>query len=200
MASISTTLVSRSLEVTTPSLTANLVFRVFLAVLVNLGCWVPLKHLHRHGEFAASVLVYSVVISNTLTLVNSLIWSNNDTREWWRGNVWCDIHPYIYQPALSVYTTSIVAIMHNLAQQVGLLRASPLTVLEKRRRTWIQALIIFPLPVIQMAWIYPLARQRYVIGTLKGCMWTSHLNWPFLIFFLLPTPILALVSGFYSGK
>ncbi|KAF6830525.1 pheromone receptor 1 [Colletotrichum plurivorum] len=198
MAPISTTLISRSPEVTTPSLTVNLVFRVFLAVLANLSCWVPLKHLHRHGEFAASVLVYSVVILNALTFINALTWRNDDIQKWWRGNVWCDIHPYIYQPALSVYTTSIVAIMHNLAQQVCLLRASPLTVLEKRRRMWNQALIIFSLPVIQMAWIYPLTKQRFMIGTLKGCTWISYPSWPFLVFFLLPTPILALVSGFYS--
>lgn len=208
MAPISESLMARSLEVipllptapyTTPSMKANLVCRVVSACLANLVCLIPLRNLYRNGEFAAVVLVSTVILLNLLTVVNSLIWRDDNIKEWWRGWIWCDIHPYLYQPALTIYATSIAAIMRNLAEQVNLDRAGPLTTIEKRKRMWFQALIIFPLPVIQVGWLYPLAGQRYIIGTLKGCLWSATPNWPCIVFFLLPIPVVTLMAGFYSG-
>ncbi|KAF4816899.1 Pheromone a factor receptor [Colletotrichum tropicale] len=207
MAPISESLMARSLEVipllptapyTTPSMKANLICRVVSACLANLVCLIPLRNLYRNGEFAAAVFVSTVILLNLLTVVNSLIWRDDNIKEWWRGWIWCDIHPYLYQPALTIYATSIAAIMRNLAEQVNLDRAGPLTTIEKRKRMWFQALIIFPLPVIQVGWLYPLAGQRYVIGTLKGCLWSTTPNWPCIVFFLLPIPVVTLMTGFYS--
>ncbi|KAF9871634.1 pheromone receptor 1 [Colletotrichum karsti] len=208
MSPISHTLVARTIEIiprpattpfTTPLLTTNLVCRVVLAFLANVVCLVPLKNLCRNGEFAAVVFITTVIFLNTDTIINSLIWRDDDIEKWWRGWVWCDVHPYIYQPALTIYATSVVAIMRNLSEQVNLLRVGPLTVIEKRKRTWLQALIIFPLPIIQLGWVYPLSGQRYTVGTLKGCLWSTTPNWVCIVFFLLPIPIVALVGGFYSS-
>ncbi|KAL0931647.1 pheromone receptor 1 [Colletotrichum truncatum] len=179
-------------------LTVNLVFRVTLSFFANLVCVVPLKYLAHHGEFAAAVFVCTVIVLNALTIVNSLIWRDNNVENWWKGHVWCDVHPYIYQTASTIFLTSAIAIMQNLAQQVKLLRVGPVSITEKHRKMWLQFSIIFPLPIIQMGWLYPLSTQRYIIGPLKGCLWSATPSWPFTVFFLLPSPPLALLAASYS--
>ncbi|KAG6039444.1 hypothetical protein E4U41_002624 [Claviceps citrina] len=183
---------------TNPALTANLVCRVLLAVIANLTCLVPLRLLHRNGEFAAVVFILNVEFQTFETIVNSLIWRNDNIRSWWPGYGWCDAENYLQNASIALFATCMLAIMRNLAQQVGLTRASALTVHERRRRNLIQALIIFPLPIIQLALTFPLAAQRYLVGTLIGCSWVPHPSWPFLLFFVLPPPVLALITAGYA--
>ena len=185
---------------TTASLTANLVMRVLLGLIANLVCLIPLRHLYRNGEFAAVVFIINIEIKNFDTIVNALIWRNDDTHSWWPGYGLCDISPYIRNFSLGLYVTCLLAMMRNLAQQVGLLRVNPLTVREKRRRNLTQALIMFPLPLIQMAWVWPLTGQRYVVGTLVGCSWISYPTWPYVVFMVLAPIIVALATAGYAGE
>lgn len=186
--------------VTTPALTANFVCRVVLGISSIIICLVPLRLLYRNGEFAAVVFVANMMGLNLLTVTNALIWRDDNMTEWWPGYGWCDLHPFLYVPMMALFTTSVLAISRNLSVQVGMLRAHPLTVREKRRKNLVQALIMFPLPLIQMAWIYPITAQRYTIATLVGCDWRVHRSWPKLVFFSLPIPVLALLSGYYASK
>ncbi|KZL79708.1 pheromone receptor [Colletotrichum incanum] len=183
---------------TNPYLQANLVCRVILALLANAGCWVPLRNLYRQGELAPAVFVGTVIVANCLTIANALTWRNNNVHEWWDGQVWCDLHAYIYQPLMPLYWLSIVAIMRNLAQQMGLSRASPLSSREKRRKRLVQASIVFPIPIVQMGLLYPISSQRYRIAALTGCMWSSHPSWPFFVFFLIPRLVAVLLSVYYA--
>ncbi|KAG8416600.1 hypothetical protein J3458_007175 [Metarhizium acridum] len=183
---------------TTPALTANLVCRVFLAVLANLVCLVPLRLLYRNGELAAVVFILNIQIKNLETIINALIWRNDDIMSWWAGYGWCDFDAYIHNISIGLFVTCLLAIMRNLAQQVGLMRANALTTRERRRRNLIQALIIFPFPILQLALTWPLTAQRYLVGTLMGCNWIPHPSWPFLVFFVLPPPIFALVTTGYA--
>ncbi|KAG6283157.1 hypothetical protein E4U48_001513 [Claviceps purpurea] len=78
------------------------------------------------------------------------------------------------------------------------MRASALTVQERRRRNLYQALIIFPYPIVQLAMTWPVASQRYIVGTLIGCSWNPHTSWPYLVFFVLPPPVFALITAGYA--
>lgn len=186
--------------ITTPGLTVNLVCRVVFGILANFICWVPLRLLYRNGEFAAVVFISNMMGLNVLCVINSLIWRDNNMSEWWAGYGWCDVHPYLYVPMMSLYTTAVLAISRNLCEQVGMLRANPLTVREKRRKNLVQALIMFPIPVLQLAWIYPLTAQRYAIVTLVGCDWRVHGSWPRVIFYIIPAPVVALLSGYFASR
>jgi pheromone a factor receptor len=181
------------------TLTVNLGFRVSLAILSSLACVVPLRLLYKNGEFPAVVLILTVIILNCLTVVDSLIWRDDDVASWWSGDVWCDIHNYVYSPLLLVYAGCVLAIMRNLARQLGgSMRATPLNPRERARRALRQALVIFPLPVLQLAWIYPLAVQRYGISPLVGCVWLSDTSWPYVVFFVIPPPLLATLTAYYA--
>lgn len=185
---------------TTPSLTANLVMRVLLAVVANLVCLVPLRLLGRNGEFSAVVFIIAVEIKNIQTILNSLLWRDDNTQEWYAGFGICDMASFFSNFLGSLYVTCLLAIMRNLAQQVGLLRANPLTAREKRKRNMVQALIMFPLPLLQVAMTWPLAEQRYAIGTLVGCQWLAHGSWPYIAIFVVPNVLVPIATGCYAGK
>ncbi|KAM0301168.1 hypothetical protein HYE67_007007 [Fusarium culmorum] len=183
---------------TTPSLTANLVCRVLFGIIANFACIVPLKNLYRNGEFAAVVFIANIQVSNLDTIINALIWRDDDTSKWWSGQGFCDVSPYYTNFLNALFGTCLLAIMRNLAQQVGLLRANPLSVQEKRRRNLVQALIMFPLPILQVAWVWPLTMQRYAVATLVGCSWVAWPAWPYIAFFVIAPVVVALITSGYA--
>lgn len=184
----------------TPSLTANLVCRVLFGIIANFACIVPLKNLYRNGEFAAVVFIANIQVSNLDTIINALIWRDDDTSKWWSGQGFCDVSPYYTNFLNALFGTCLLAIMRNLAQQVGLLRANLLSVQEKRRRNLVQALIMFPLPILQVAWVWPLTMQRYAVATLVGCSWVAWPAWPYMAFFVIAPVVVALITSGYASK
>ncbi|KAF4461175.1 pheromone a factor receptor [Fusarium albosuccineum] len=184
--------------ITTPSLTANLICRVIFGLLANLMCLVPLKNLYRNGEFAAVVFILNIEMSNLNTVISALIWRDDDTDNWWPGYGLCDLNSYTHNLSIALFVTCLLAIMRNLAQQVGLLRANPLTVRERRRRHLVQALIIFPLPIIQLCWVWPLTAQRYVVATLVGCSWVAWPSWPYVVFFIAAPVLVSVMTAGYA--
>lgn len=185
---------------TTPSLMANLICRVVFAFLGNLVCLVPLRLLYRNGELAAVVLILVVELQNFENAINALIWHNDDVASWWPGYGFCDVDSHIRNLSIGLFNTCLLAIMRNLAMQIGNMRASPLTKKEKKRRNIVQALIIFPLPLLQVVWTYPLAQQRYIIGTLSGCSWANSHSWPYMVFDIFLPVLMALLTTGYASK
>lgn len=186
--------------ITTPSLTANLVCRVFFGLIASIVCLVPLRNLYKHGEFAASVFITTTVLKNVFTIVNALIWRNNDIENWWPGYGLCDVTPYLQHFVTLLFITCLLAIVRNLAHQVGLLRANPLTAKERRRRNWGQALIMFPFPMLQVILTWFLTFQRYVVGTLVGCSWTGYPTWVYIVFFIAPPLVAGTITAGYASK
>ncbi|KAK8114839.1 a-pheromone receptor PreA [Apiospora kogelbergensis] len=179
-------------------LRANLVCRVIFAVFGTLLCWVPFRLLLRNGEFAAVVFVVGVVITNLFTIVNSLLWRNDYWDLWYDGTGWCDLQVWLQGPLQTIYAASIFAIMRHLAQQVGLMRVATLSPKEKRRRNLIQALIIFPMPLVQLAFTWFDLAQRYIIATLVGCTATYDASWPKMLVYTVPPVLFAMGSVPYA--
>lgn len=181
------------------SLTANLVCRVVFGLLSNLLMWVPLRLLHRNGELAAVVLIIATMIYNVGTVINGLIWRTDDTASWWEGYGYCDVFIYLNYPILTIYTACVFAIMRNLAAQISLMRVNTPSQREKRKHNIIQCLIIFPVPVLWMAWVYPAGVHRYFLTTLSGCSWQPTRTWPTLVFWCIPQPAYVVGAAYYAG-
>jgi pheromone a factor receptor len=177
---------------TDTSLTANLICRVPLALLGTLLCWVPFRLLCRHGEFAAVVLIVDVAILNLFTILNSLLWHTNDYTTWWDGTGLCDVQVWLWYPLNTAYSACIFAIMRHMAGQVRLMRASALTGAEWRRRCLVEALTIFPVPTVQLAFTWFDLSRRYVIGTLVGCQASYDSSWPRVLVYNIPPNIFAI--------
>ncbi|KAI0128734.1 pheromone A receptor-domain-containing protein [Xylariales sp. AK1849] len=183
---------------TNASLEANRVCRVLFAIIGTIFCWVPFRLLSRNGEFAASVLIVDVVVMNLFTIFNSIIWHNDDWDIWWDGTGLCDIQVYLSAPMQTIYAACIFVVIRNLAQRVRLMRVNNLTRREKNRRDFIQALIIFPIPIIELAFTWFVLAQRYIIGTLVGCSATLDDSWPKILVYILPPALFAIGTVPYA--
>ncbi|KAK8139183.1 hypothetical protein PG984_002563 [Apiospora sp. TS-2023a] len=146
----------------------------------------------------AAIFIVGVVISNVFTVINSLLWRNDYWGSWWDGQGWCDLQVWLAAPLDTIYAAAIFAIMRHLAQQVGMMRVTTLSPQEKRRRNLIQALIIFPIPLVQLAFTWFDLGQRYIIGTLVGCSATYDNSWPKIFVYIIPPVIFALGSVPYA--
>ncbi|KAI1169534.1 GPCR fungal pheromone mating factor [Nemania sp. FL0916] len=185
------------MEQSIPGLAANCVTRVifaFLSILIN---WVPFRLLLRNGEFAAVVFIVDVAILNFFTIINSLIWHDDNWEMWWDGTGLCDVEVYLFVPLQTVYAASIFTIIYRLAEQVKATRVGQVRG-EKTRRNIRQAAIIFTIPVIQLIWTYFDLAQRYIIGTLIGCSAIYDSSWPKNVFFDAPPAVFAVFSVPYA--
>ncbi|KAI1364766.1 pheromone A receptor-domain-containing protein [Xylaria arbuscula] len=182
---------------TSPGLLANLIARVILAFVGILLCWVPLRLLERNGEFAAVVLIIDVTILNVFTILNSLIWHDDNWDLWWDGSGLCDLEVYLSGPLQTIYAASIFTVMYHLAQQVKVTGAGRDRSLQTRRNL-IQAAIIFSVPVVQLAFTYFDLAQRYIVGTLIGCSAVYDTSWPKTLVFDIPPAVFAVLSVPYA--
>ncbi|KAI0190281.1 pheromone A receptor-domain-containing protein [Xylaria flabelliformis] len=182
---------------TNPGLLANLVSRVILAFASILVSWVPFRLLIRNGEFAAVVFIVDVATMNLITIVNSVIWHDDDWSTWWDGAGLCDIEVYLIAPLQTIYAASIFTIMYHLAQQVKVTGAARGRS-ERTRRNLIQAAIIFPVPLVQLIFTWFDLAQRYIIGTLIGCSAVYDASWPKILVYDAPPAVFALLAVPYA--
>jgi len=159
-----------------------------------------MRLLWRNGEFAAATLYVVVTILNVYYFVNALIWPDNNVQSWYAGYGWCDLQVYTIFPLETVYSACIFAVMRNLANRVGLMRATSLNAGERKRRNIIEALIIFPVALLQVLLTYFVLAQRYNVSTLIGCTSAYDPSWPFFVFFELPSPIYTFGAAIYASE
>lgn len=185
---------------TSSAMQLNLFFRVFLGIVANICAWVPMRILWKNGEFAASMLCVVTMILNLFYVVNALIWRNDGQHDWFPGYGWCDLQMYTMLPIETFYAACFFTIMRNMATKVGMMRATTLSANEKRSRNIREALIIFPVPLIQAILTYFVLAERYTVSTLIGCGNLYHKSWPYLVFFNIPTPVFTVMAVFYASK
>ncbi|KAH8880394.1 pheromone receptor [Thozetella sp. PMI_491] len=184
---------------TNPSLQANLFFRVFLGILANICCWVPMKLLWSNGEFAAAVFCLTTMVLNVFYSVNAMIWPDENTAKWWLGHGWCDMQVYLFYALDTLYTACVFEIMRQLADKVALSRVTSLSRAERRRRHLVSGLVIFPIPLLQVIMTWFVQSQRYSIGPLIGCLANYDSTLPYLITFVIPPPILTLGAAIFAA-
>ncbi|KAI1187214.1 GPCR fungal pheromone mating factor [Nemania serpens] len=182
---------------TNPGLQANLACRVILAMAGTLISWVPLRLLFRNGEFAAVVFIVDVALMNLITILNSLIWNNDDWNNWWDGKGLCDVEVYVSAPLQTVYAASIFTVMYHLSQQVKVSGVGH-DRRDRTRRNLIQSAIIFPIPLVQLLFTYFDLAQRYIVGTLIGCTAVYDISWPKNLVYDAPPAVFAVLSIPYA--
>ncbi|OIW33834.1 mating type pheromone G-protein coupled receptor [Coniochaeta ligniaria NRRL 30616] len=182
---------------TNTSLQINLFFRVFLGILANLLCWVPMRLLWKNGEFSAAVYCVTTMTLNLYYVVNALLWRDDNVKDWFAGYGWCDLQMYTVFALETLYAACLSEIMRNLAKKVAMMRATSLSSSEKRRRILVEALIIFPFPLLQVIMTYFVLAQRYNVSTLIGCTNFYYRTWPYVVVYHVPTNVFSILSVFY---
>ena len=183
---------------TPPSLIANVILRLVLCPIAILLTFVPVRILWRNGEFPACTYVANLWVLIFFVFVNATIWRNQDFDSWWLGYGWCDLQAYIQYAFVTLYSTSVCAIMQRLSSQVGLTRVTGLSTREKRRRLLVQSLIIFPVPVLQIIITVFVQGQRYALAPASGCTNAYTPTAVFLVFFILPPLLFTIAACFHT--
>ncbi|KAH6627867.1 pheromone A receptor-domain-containing protein [Chaetomium tenue] len=184
---------------TSPSLQVNLFFRVFLGLVSLFVTWVPARLLWRNGEFAGAVICIMLLVLNLITVINALIWRDDNVQTWWAGQGWCDIMTYTYFAMHTAFNICMFEIMRGLASKISLSRADKPTRSERRRQRIVSALVIFTVPVIQVILTYFTTFGRYNVSTLIGCSAVYYPNWLYLVFYILPTPVFAVGAAYMAA-
>ena len=185
---------------TDPSLTANCVCRLVFGSLALLASWIPFKLLRRNGEFAACVMVSVNWILVLFLVVNAAIWTSDDIETSWAGRGWCDIQMYGQFAMTTVYSACVCTIMRRLARQVGDLRTAGLSAREKRNRLFVESLITFPIPVLQVCLTPFVQAHPYTLMPVTGCGKALDGNVIYLMFYIVPSPIYTAAACIYACK
>lgn len=183
-----------------PVLEVNLFCRVFLGLVSLFVTWIPARLLWRNGEFAGTCLCVTIWVLNFKTVVNALIWHNDNVTIWYAGYGWCDLQAYLSFPLHTAFNISLFEIMRGLASKVALHRVLAPTRKERHRERIISALVIFTFPVIQIALAYLVNLGRYNISTLVGCNVLYWPSWVYLVFYIIPTPSFAIAGAVMAGE
>ncbi|KAI5864526.1 pheromone A receptor-domain-containing protein [Durotheca rogersii] len=188
-----------------PSLRANLVLRVFFAVLAVALCWVPLRLFWRKRDVAAVALLAALVLLDLLATVNALLWPSDVWDVWWDGAGLCEVEVYLWMPLRTIYAAAIFAIVRDLACKVRAVPSAALLPSPSRSRgcgcagrIWVQAAIVFSVPLFQLLFTWFDLTQRYEIGTIVGCMPVFDDSWPRIVVYDLPILVFTLASLPYA--
>lgn len=178
----------------------NIILRCLLHFAAVVLCVVPMHLFCRSGELAGATLVASGVVMNLYHFCNTITWYNDDIASWPRAYGWCDLQVATTSPLEAMVAASTCAILRNVSNSIMSLRTTELRKSERRRKNLIHALIIFPIPFLQVILYFFVIERRFNILGIIGCRGSFKTNWVFLIFFLLPCPIFAFCAGYYASK
>ena len=182
------------------ALQINLCCRLLLGIFSLFVTWVPARLLWRNGEFAGAMLCGTLMVLNFKTVVNALIWRDDNVADWYAGYGWCDLQAYLIFSLHSAFNISLFEIMRGLASKVALKRVLAPTRRERHRQRIVSALIIFTFPVIQVALTYFVIIGRYNVSTLVGCQGVYLPTWVYLVFYIIPTPVFAVAAAYMGGE
>lgn len=155
----------------------------------------------RNRNFAASSLVFWILLSNLFNFINPLIWPTDDIFHWWQGSGLCDIEAKIELALGFGIVGSLACIMRSLAVVLDTKRTilSP-SKAQRQRKTAIDFMFCFGGPIYSMAVNYIVQGNRYNIFAISGCVWTFDVDWLSMVLLIMWPPIICLVAVYYSGN
>ena len=161
----------------------------------------PLAWHIKNRNLAASSLVFWIILSNLMNVVNPFIWPTDDIENWWNGSGLCDVEVKLMIAVTFGVVGSLACIMRSLAQVLDTER----TVLNpsSAERHWKMAtnlLLCFGGPFYSMVIHYVVQPNRYYIFAISGCTTSYDNSWPKFALILIWPPILCLVAVYYSGR
>jgi len=172
------------------------VFAIF-ALLINL---VPFRLLYRVKNLAGCTLIITVAISNLISVINSLLWPNDDFESWYNGVGLCDIEVQIKYPLYTLIATSLCSITRSLARALDTDNA---TLHEskgmKRRRLMFDVLFCFTVPFFQLTLHYIPSDARFGIYPVYGCLTFFDASWPTIVIMYMWPPIFSVLNCYYAG-
>lgn len=176
---------------------------VALAMLSAIVCLLDLPPLiwHLRNRNAAAVcLVFWILINNFFSLVNAIIWPNDNMSTWFDGVGLCDVEAKIIIGRSFGIASATLCILRSLA---NVMDQNKITIAPSRaqrmRATAFDLIICIGIPLLAMVFHYIVQPNRYAIAGISGCVPTDIQGPVTIVLLDFPPLILAVVDLYYAG-
>jgi pheromone a factor receptor len=164
-------------------------------------CLVPFAWHIKNRNIPACSLILWIVIFNTFTFMNSLIWPTGDVSNWWDGAVLCDIQAKLFWATYSGDAGALAAIMRNLARVMDVNRGALVpTRAQRKREVIIDVSFCFAYPIFHIATHYIVQTNRYYIFQIVGCTPSWDWSWPTIVLIHIWPSIFCIIGSYYTSK
>lgn len=183
-----------------PVYPAAVILGLLAATVMLLGLPPLFWHLRNHNAAAGSLVAW-IVINNLMTVINIIIWHNDDVQHWYNGVGLCDIEVKIMVARSMALPAATMCILKSLANVMDTSRINLAPSKAQRRRAMILDLTAcLGLPLLTMLLHYVVQPTRYAIGGVSGCLATFYESWVTVVLLDVPPLILAVVNVYLAGK
>lgn len=171
-----------------------------LAIFACTLC-IPALVTHFKGRnFAASVLMFSIIIPDVFNITNPLIWPTEIPQNWWSGAGLCDIEVKLELALSGARVGAVACIFRQLAIILDVDRTTLMPSLGQRRRKWIFELgICVVVPIYLMIAHYTVQPFRYYIFSVEGCTPSFDNSWPSIVLVFIWPLFLATIAAVYGA-
>lgn len=171
---------------------------IFIALILD----VPPFFWHlKHGNLAATILVFWISLSLFFDLLGSLIWPRGDTANWWKGYILCDIEVKLVGAWQAGIPGAVLCIMRSLSQVLDTEHTVLIPSTSMRRKQLaFDAFFCVGVPCYMIGIHYVVQPSRYYIYQLAGCLAPWDNSWPTIVLMAMLTPLISLGAVYYGGK
>jgi pheromone a factor receptor len=149
--------------------------------------------------WATLIFIGWIFTLNLIEFMDSIIWSSNDTSEWWDGKIYCDINSRIKSVFPIGVPGAAIGICRFLADATNPNPSQNDLQYTVFRRNMIDLFLGIILPLINVGLKYIVNPSRYWIVGVNGCTGITAITWPSIPLYYLWSPILSLIAAFYAG-
>lgn len=156
---------------------------------------------YRNKNIAACTLIAWLILSNVFTFVNAIIWPDENFSTWWDGPGLCDVEAKLTWPMFTGVPAALACITRNLARVLRIHSSGLSTTKRQRRRIlFVDCLILFLVPFLQLVLHYCIQTNRYFIIAVGGCAPSFDESWPTIVIMYIWPQIFALVADYYCSR
>lgn len=179
-----------------PAAVAMAVFSLLVILLIIPPMW---WHIRNRNIGATSVIVW-IIIMNTMTFVNAILWPNDDF-DGYLGSGLCDIEVKLQVASQIAISASFASVLRALAIVMDTKRlAMGRTKSQKRRDMAIGVLCCAGFPALQMVLHYIVQGKRYFLFGISGCVPSVSNDWVMVVLILMLPVVWVLICAVYASK
>ncbi|KAH9872594.1 hypothetical protein J1614_004987 [Plenodomus biglobosus] len=151
------------------------------------------------GNIAVGSVITWVVLNNFCNSINPLIWPRDNMREWFDGNIWCDIGVRIQVGTIVGIASSTAMVIRKLARVMD---TTNIIVSSSRNsklkdKIW-EVVWCWGYPIFIIILFYLVQPIRYFIFGIVGCISGYDTSWPSIVLSFIWGPITMLVATYYA--
>ena len=192
-------MVSSVLDTASTITPTAIVFRILALIAIILDVFPLIWHTRAKNLPCASLIAY-LMLDNSMSFINSIIWPTDDINSWWSGHGLCDL-----EIRLMIGTwIGVVACLTCMLRDLAAVLNTNNTVLaldpnQRLKRLLIDCGLCYGFPIYSIIAHYFVQGNRYYILSITGCNAGFDPSWLKVVLVFMWPPALVLVNTYYAG-